>query len=119
MRVTQYSLLAQVRRLGNASITQLADALDMDRTTLTRNLKPVLAAGWVEVRASTEDARIRVVRITRSGYVQLRAGRIYWRRAQAEVDATIQAAEVTGLHDVLDRCLALFRPVVEPEGDSE
>jgi DNA-binding MarR family transcriptional regulator len=119
MRVTQYSLLFQVRRLGNASISQLADALDMDRTTLTRNLKPVLGAGWVEVSASTEDARIRVVRITRSGDAQLRAARVYWRRAQAEVDATIQAGEVTGLHDVLDRCLPLFRPVVEAEGETE
>ena len=119
MRVTQYSLLAQVRRLGNASISQLADALDMDRTTLTRNLKPVLDAGWVAVSTSVDDARIRIVRITRSGDAQLRAARVYWRRAQAEVDATIQAADVTGLHEVLDRCLPLFRPAVGAEGESE
>ena len=33
----------------------------MDRTTLTRNLKPLLDAGWLEVRPTADDARVRVV----------------------------------------------------------
>ena len=45
IRVTQYSVLGHVRRLKGASISELADALDMDRTTLTRNLKPLLDSG--------------------------------------------------------------------------
>src|ERR671927_476049 len=67
MRVTQYSLLAQLRRLRGLSMSQLAEALDMDRTTLTRNLKPLLEAAWVEIQPSDQDARIRLVRITAAG----------------------------------------------------
>jgi DNA-binding MarR family transcriptional regulator len=110
MRVTQYSLLAQLRRLHGVSISGLADALDMDRTTLTRNLKPLLEAGWVDVRPSTQDARTRVVEITPSGDAQFQAARTLWRRAQAEVNATIGQSQLNLLHDLLDRSLPLFRP---------
>jgi DNA-binding MarR family transcriptional regulator len=116
MRVTQYSLLAQLRRLRGASMSELAAALDTDRTTLTRNLKPLLEAGWVEVRASDDDARMRVVCITSAGDAQFQAARTHWRRAQAEVNAAVGPAELHALHEMIDRYLPLFRPADgEPE----
>jgi DNA-binding MarR family transcriptional regulator len=119
MRVTQYSLLAQLRRVRDLSMSQLADALDMDRTTLTRNLKPLLEAGWVELLASAQDGRVRVVRITAAGDAQWQAARAYWRRAQDEVKETIGLNSLNGLHQMLDQCLPLFRPVSGPEGETE
>jgi len=116
IRVTQYSVLAQVRRLRGSSISDLADALDMDRTTLTRNLKPLLDAGWVEVRIGAEDARVRVVHITASGETQFQRARTYWRRAQAEVNTTIGSEELNVLHGLLDRYVPLFRPA---DGETE
>ena len=116
MRVTQYSVLAQLRRLGGASMSALADAMDMDRTTLTRNLKPLLEAGWVEVGASEHDARVRAIHLTTAGDARFQAARVHWRRAQSEVNAAIGAAELTRLHDLIDRCLPLLRPADgEPE----
>lgn len=116
MRVTQYSVLAQLRRLRAASMSQLADALDMDRTTLTRNLKPLLDAGWVEVQTAAGDARRRDVRITAAGEAQFQVGRTYWRRAQTEVTATLGEHDLTMLHDLIDRYLPYFRPADgEPE----
>jgi DNA-binding MarR family transcriptional regulator len=117
LRVTQYSLLAQARTLRAVPVSQLAGALDMDRTTLTRNLKPLLQAGWVEVEPSPDDARVRVVRVTPAGDAQWQAARSHWRRAQAEVNAAIGEADLTELHDMLDRCLPLFRPVTEEEAE--
>ena len=116
MRVTQYSVLSQLRRLRGASMSELADALDMDRTTLTRNLRPLLDAGWVEVGTSAQDARMRVVHITSSGEAQLQTARAYWRRAQAEVNSTVGQREVAALHELLDRYLPLFRPA---DGETE
>src|SRR5262245_323471 len=82
MRVTQYSLLAQLRGLRGVTMSELAKMLDMDRTTLTRNLRPLIEAGWVEVKPSVEDARIRLVHIAPSGETQWQAARVYWRQAQ-------------------------------------
>ena len=119
MRVTQYSVLSHLRGLRNAPISQLAQMLDMDRTTLTRNLKPLLEAGWVAVAPSTGDARIRLVHITRSGDAQWQSARIYWRQAQEEVNATIGPANLADLHQMLDNYVPLFRPAAGSEGDSE
>jgi DNA-binding MarR family transcriptional regulator len=115
MRVTQYSLLSNLRGAGAVPVSQLAETLDMDRTTLTRNLKPLADAGWVEVQFSGLDARVRLVTLTSSGDEHLRAARSYWRRAQQEVNSTIGEADLAQLHAMLDRSVPLFRPAAGSE----
>src|SRR5690242_21737079 len=55
---SQYSLLVNVGREGAVSRTALAERLGMDRTTLTRNLKP-LEAERSEERRVGKDVRLR------------------------------------------------------------
>jgi DNA-binding MarR family transcriptional regulator len=119
MRVTQYSLLAHLRRLEQVSMSELAEVLDMDRTTLTRNLKPLIEAHWVEVRPCRQDARIRLVRITAAGDAQWRIARGRWQYAQDEVKAAIGPTDLAALHGLLDRYLPLFRPAMGAEGGPE
>ena len=119
MRVTQYSLLAHLRGLRSVAMSELAEMLDMDRTTLTRNLRPLIEAGWIEVKPSTEDTRIRLVHITPSGETQLQTARVCWRRAQQEVNSTIGSAGVAALHRMLDHCVPLFRAASGEPGGAE
>jgi DNA-binding MarR family transcriptional regulator len=119
MRVTQYSLLSNLRGVTAVPLSQLAETLDMDRTTLTRNLKPLVDAGWVEVQPSALDARVRLVSLTVGGAEKLRAARAPWKRAQEEVNSTIGEAELLQLHGLLDRCVPLFRPATDSEGEGE
>lgn len=76
-----------------ATITELARALDLDRTTLTRNLKPMVGAGYVTVepagRGSGQPGRAKAVRATREGRQAYRAGIALWRRAQDEMRALL------------------------------
>jgi len=81
LRATQFSLLAVIRLTGTGTITALADAAVMDRTTLTRNLKPLAEAGLVAVREG-EDARVRKVTLTAAGRTRLAAAQPYWEQAQ-------------------------------------
>jgi DNA-binding MarR family transcriptional regulator len=119
MRVTQYSLLSHLRGTQGVPMSQLAQTLDMDRTTLTRNLKPLLEAGWVKVRPSSDDARVRLVYLTLAGAEQRQTARSYWRQAQDEVNATIGVQNLTGLHQMLDAFVPLFRPAAGTDGDPE
>ncbi len=89
----QYSLVGMAwaceKQNGRApSITELAAALDLDRTTLSRNLKPMLAAGLVEVIPSGYG-RAKLVRATREGRAAYRAGVALWRAAQDEAHAAL------------------------------
>ena len=58
LRVTQFSILAAVARLGEASLKELEDELAIDQTTLTRSLTLLERAGVLE-RASHPDGRIK------------------------------------------------------------
>src|SRR5437773_9661269 len=66
LRVTQFSILATIARLGEASLKQLEDELAIDQTTLTRSLG-LLERGGVIERASHTDRRIKAMRLTARG----------------------------------------------------
>src|SRR5687768_13547638 len=65
INVNQYSILRRGSR-ATQPMGELARELGMDRTTLSRDLKPLLEAGWIDL-VSGEDARQRCVSVTASG----------------------------------------------------
>lgn len=81
---TQFTLLAAVSSKENVAITELSKALVMDRTTLTRNLKPLQKSGWVEVLPGL-DKRTKALSLTRSGKKVLKQAMIHWKEVQNEV----------------------------------
>lgn len=100
LSLNQYSIL---RRAGESPRTlgSLADELGMDRTTLTRNLKPLLAVGLLaETRG--EDARQRLLQLSDAGRQRLEAVRPHWQRAQGIIDEAFGADAVARLHADLD-----------------
>ena len=66
LKTTQYSLLSHVLKLGDIAPGELARQMGLDASTLTRNLQPMLAAGWV-VQEPGLDARSRCIRLTQAG----------------------------------------------------
>jgi DNA-binding MarR family transcriptional regulator len=84
LRSTQFSLLVAAERAGPRGIGELAELLVMDRTTLTRNLKPLLERGLLE-RAEGADRRRHPIAITAAGRAALATALPYWREAQARM----------------------------------
>lgn len=84
LRATQLSLLNVVAQCGPADMKALAKTLVMDRTTLTRNLKPLIQQGLVEVVESA-DRRHRPIALTARGRDKMAEALPLWRKAQAEV----------------------------------
>ncbi len=84
LRVTQFSILAAIARLGEASLKQLEAKLAIDQTTLTRSLSLLERSGVIE-RASHPDGRIKAMRLTASGRRALEKARPLWAQAQGKV----------------------------------
>ena len=82
IRGTQFALLAGIYWSGTATLTDLARLLAMDRTTLTRNLKP-LRMNHLVTTAAGRDRRARAVTITPRGRRALARALPFWERAQA------------------------------------
>jgi DNA-binding MarR family transcriptional regulator len=110
LRLTQYSLLAHLDTEPQRLLA-LAERLEMDRTTLTRGLKPLLAAGWI-VQTSGRDARQRLLALTPSGLEQRARAQTVWAHAQRELEAVMDRAFVAELNQTLEEALVRLKPAL-------
>jgi len=78
---TQFSILAALKQLGPVPMGKFSEALVMDRTTLTRNLRPLKNKDFVKT-VPGNDGRTRLVIIKPSGSVALQNALPAWQRAQ-------------------------------------
>lgn len=117
LKTTQYSLLSHVLKLGPLRPGELAQAMKMSPSTLTRNLKPLVDAGWVELAAGS-DARSRTVRITATGNRKREEARLRWKVAQESLNDLLGAGRMLALHALINESMALLSPVeTEAEDD--
>lgn len=82
LKITQFTLMTSIAAFRAVSINKLAATLVMDRTTLTRNIKPLQAAGLVALAATKEDKRVKLLTLTPAGEKKLEAALPHWRKAQ-------------------------------------
>lgn len=111
LKSTQYSLLKSVVH-QSLPVAELAARLSIERTTLTRNLKPLADAGWVELRRGV-DSRQRIVTITDAGREKVMLAKRAWRGAQTQLEDTLGIEMVRVLHMYLDTALIQITPLLE------
>lgn len=66
LTASQISILTSLRMIGGMSVSQLSQAMATDRTTITRNLKPLERRGLIEIRIG-HDKRSRQISMTAAG----------------------------------------------------
>ena len=87
LRITQFSLLRSLGRLGHATSTQIAAELSLDRTTISRNVKLLIDAGWVDVvEGQVDDKRERILRLNAAGQKMIADALPYFLKAQKTVE---------------------------------
>lgn len=98
--IAQFGVLQAIRANAGASVTDIAKRLDMDRTTLTRNLKPLIRGGLVALEAGGNE-RSRALRLTDGGTAALEAAFPLWRRAQQRVAESLGEKDTAALNALL------------------
>ncbi|MEX1168201.1 MAG: MarR family winged helix-turn-helix transcriptional regulator, partial [Hydrogenophaga sp.] len=106
LKTTQYSLLSTAMALGPCRPADLAAAIKMDASTLTRNLKPLIAAGWLRL-APGQDGRSRSVVITAEGLAKRAEAKHHWKAAQLQLNAALGEERVVALHALIQDSMAL------------
>ena len=96
IRVTQYSLLVVLKLIGTVLVTDLAEKIVMDRTTLSRNLEVMEKQGLVSVTPG-EDRRTRKVMITEMGSAVLIDAYPLWQQAQAKIRESMSEERLQSL----------------------
>jgi DNA-binding MarR family transcriptional regulator len=100
LRTTQFSVLRVLSANGELRQRDLAELTVHEETTLTRNLRPLLDAGWVTERPG-RDRREKWLNITPSGLAKLKEARPLWQRAQRRMQSSLPEGVWQHLLDVL------------------
>ncbi|UCJ19156.1 MarR family transcriptional regulator [Pseudomonas sp. MM211] len=100
INVAQYSLLRHLQRLGQPSITDLADAMGLERSTLGRNLRVLEGRGLVTLQGGA-DQRNRLVVLSPSGEQLLAEALGAWQTVQAQLQQRLQPQHMEALGELL------------------
>ncbi len=108
LKATQLTMLGAISISGTARMSELADMLELDKTTLTRNLKLLEAGGLIAIAAGA-DRRARVVALTGAGADALERALPRWREAQRRMAEHLGEARWRGLVEDLAKLDTLGR----------
>ncbi len=104
LKVTQFSMLANISRNPGISVSELAKLLLMDQTTVTRNLRVLEKSRYIQFLPEETDQRIKRIQVTEIGKSKMDVARPLWDKAQAEME------QLLGI-DCIDELLAGFKKI--------
>lgn len=99
----QWLVLTRLHRRPGASLSELAEMMEVEKATAGRMIDRLVANGWVERRTARDDRRVKRVYLTDDAE---RVHRRIWRVAEETVDAALSdlsARESRLLMDLLQR----------------
>lgn len=99
--VNQYSALAHLKKLGSASVSELAKNMRLERSTLVRNLRPLQKSSYIKDISKTGERNRRLV-LTPSGEGLLEKAEPLWDKVQAEVRQQLGETKVENLLEILE-----------------
>ncbi|WP_175779783.1 MarR family winged helix-turn-helix transcriptional regulator [Burkholderia anthina] len=108
LRMTQFSMLARASAVGEMSLSDLAELMAMDRTTLGRNLQPLEREGLVKINVG-EDRRERLVSVTPAGQKVLSRALPLWEAVHQRFEQKVGKREAKDLRDTLKRIVNVGR----------
>jgi len=100
VNLAQFSLLRNISWQQPVSLTDLARVVELDRSTVGRNVK-VLARMGLTAAGVQDDGREATVVLTKKGRTVLNEGAPLWDAAQARVEGAVGGTTSKVLHDLL------------------
>jgi DNA-binding MarR family transcriptional regulator len=97
LSIAQFGLMAHVAASTEGTIGALAGRCGLDQSTLSRNLRSLEQAGFVEIAVAERDLRARAVWLTEAGARRLEAALPVWREAHAMLSRMIAPEQVRAL----------------------
>jgi DNA-binding MarR family transcriptional regulator len=85
LRITQFLILAVLAKVSGASVNDLAERLDLDRTAMGKTLGPLERDGLIRIEPSAVDGRSRVAKLTSKGNRIFQDALPLWKQAQQQL----------------------------------
>ncbi|MEI6707290.1 MAG: MarR family winged helix-turn-helix transcriptional regulator [Methylococcales bacterium] len=104
IKTTQFTLLCHVISYDSAPLGDIARIMGVDISTLSRNLQPLITAGFI-IQTTGSDARRRLVSLTSEGRSKQAEAELHWAVAQDKIKVMLGLKNVTALDVLLDSCI--------------
>jgi DNA-binding MarR family transcriptional regulator len=116
LRVTQFSILHRTDAVGTLPLSELADLMATDRTTMARNLQVLERDGFIKISIG-EDRRERLIQLTPLGRRTLAGALPVWESIQRRFERKLGGAkEAKALRDIMQLIVATGRELSEELG---
>jgi DNA-binding MarR family transcriptional regulator len=96
LKTSQFSVLVAVANREKARPAELIKALQLDESTLSRNVERMCAKGWLRL-TSGDDRRSHTIELTDKGQALLRKSLPAWQQAQDEITKRLGAESIAAL----------------------
>jgi DNA-binding MarR family transcriptional regulator len=90
LNISQFTVMRYLEALEPVHVSNLAEAVELDQSTMTRNLLVLKKLGVVDIAIGREDARTKVVRLSSKGARILKKARSSWERAQIDAKSKLK-----------------------------
>ena len=100
LKVSQFSVLTAIANREETRPAELAKILEMDESTVSRNVERMCAKGWLRLEPGEDDRRSHRIRLTAQGMALIRKGYPAWQKAQRQVIRQLGADGVSALASV-------------------
>lgn len=101
LKVTQYSMLANIDQQRSVSISRLGEILLLDQTTITRNINLLKQNGYVDLTRDPQDARAKVITLTDKGIEKLNEAAPIWQEIQERIINDIGLEKYNDFYETL------------------
>jgi len=101
LKVTQYSMLANIGHQQSVSISRLGEILLLDQTTITRNINLLKQNGYVDLTRDSQDARTKVITLTNKGVEKLNEAAPIWQDIQERIINDIGLEKYNDFYETL------------------
>lgn len=101
INIAQYSLLRTIQRRQPMSLTDLARSVELDRSTIGRNVRVLERLGLVAMEQGEDDHREAAVKLTARGVEILNEAGPLWEDCQRKIEAQLGPVKVIALQEIL------------------
>jgi DNA-binding MarR family transcriptional regulator len=116
LRMSQFSILSRTAALGELPMSELAEHLAMDRTTLGRNLQPLERDDLVQIQVG-QDRRERLISLTPNGRKTLARAKPLWDRIHQRFEKKMGKREAKALRDTMNAIVQVGRELSDENAE--
>jgi len=102
-------MLANIAHQQTVSISRLGEILQLDQTTVTRNINILKQSGYVELTRNPQDARTKIISLTDNGKEKLNEATPIWQTIQERIIADIGIDQYANFYDTLRTIQKIIR----------